>query len=221
VKKVSVTLSAVSLMIVLASQWAVGQIPPQMTPFSADMQFSGSGRQEREGTGKLYVAHTHMRMDMQGVGGRGMMSNAVMITNMATQTSDMLMPQQHMYMEFKAGQQAGPMGRRMGPNIKPLDPANPCANRDEVATCKNMGVEDIDGRSATHWQVTNQNGKVSNVWIDQKLRFPIKAVDQDSSWKLSNIKEGEPSASLFEIPSDYQKMDLGTMMKGMPQRPSE
>jgi hypothetical protein len=32
---------------------------------------------------------------------------------------------------------------------------------------------------------------------------------------LTNIKEGEPAASLFEIPSGYQKMDMGSMMQGM------
>ncbi len=63
--------------------------------------------------------------------------------------------------------------------------------------------------------MTDKNGKVSNIWIDQKLHFPIKTVSEDSSWELSNIKEGEPSASLFEIPSGYQKMDMGSMMQGM------
>ncbi len=193
--------------------WAAAQMPPQMTPFSADMQFTsthGKGGAMHEASGKIYMAHEHMRMDMQGGPGGG----AVMITNFATQTTDTLMPEQHMYMEFKADQM---QGRRtsIGPSIKPLaDPNNPCASM-EGSTCKNLGTEQVNGRSCDHWQITDKNGKVSNVWIDQKLHFPIKTVSPDSSWELTNIKEGEPAASLFEIPSGYQKMDMGSMMQGM------
>ena len=137
-----------------------------------------------------------------------------MITNFSTKTTDTLLPEQHMYMEFKADQV---QGRRpgMGPNINSIpDPNNPCAN-EQGTTCKNLGVEQVNGRSCVHWQITDKNGKVGNVWIDQKLHFPIKTVDEDSKWELSNIQEGEPAASLFEIPSGYQKMDMGGMMQGM------
>jgi hypothetical protein len=85
----------------------------------------------------------------------------------------------------------------------------------EGATCKNLGTEQVNGRSCDHWQITDKNGKVSNLWIDQKIHFPIKTVSEDSTWELSNIKEGEPAASLFEIPPGYQKMDMGSMMQGM------
>ena len=82
-------------------------------------------------------------------------------------------------------------------------------------SCKNLGTDQVNGRTCDHWQVTDKNVKISNLWIDQKIHFAIKAVSQDSSFELTNIKEGEPSASLFEIPSGYQKMDMGGMMKGM------
>lgn len=177
---------------------------------------SGHGGETHDITGKMYFTRAHMRMDMDA-GPRG---GSIMITNMATQTTDMLMPQQHMYMEFKADQAM--MGRRpgMAPSIKPFsDPSNPCAN-EPGTTCKNLGVEEVNGRSCDHWQITHKDGKVSNVWVDQKLHFPIKSVSEDASWQLTNIKEGEPAASLFEIPSGYRKMDLGGMMGGM-QPPSQ
>ena len=161
-------------------------------------------------SGQVYVSHKAMRMDMNS-GPRG---GAIMINNFTTKTTDMLMPQQHMYMEFKADQM---QGRRQGmmPNISaPPDPNNPCANQPNT-TCKNLGTEQVNGRTCTHWQVTDQNGKVSNLWIDQQIHFPIKLVTPDSAWQLTNIKEGEPAASLFEIPAGYQKMDMGGMMQGM------
>jgi hypothetical protein len=101
------------------------------------------------------------------------------------------------------------------PNIKPItDPSNPCANQEGV-TCKNLGTEEVNGRTCDHWQMTDKNGKVSNSWIDQKLHFPIKTTSTDSSWELTNIKEGQPEASLFEIPAGYHKMDMGQLMQGM------
>ncbi len=193
---------------VLLSLPAAAQMNPQITPFSADLHVSSNHGESTNG--KMYFTGGHMRMDLQGSSHGG----AIMITNTATQTTDMLMPQQHMYMEFKADQA---MTRRpgMAPSIKPYsDPSNPCAG-DAGATCKKVGVEEVNGRSCDHWQITNKNGSVSNVWVDQKLHFPIKSVSPDSTWELTNIKEGEPDASLFEIPSGYRKMDMGGMMQGM------
>jgi len=194
---------------------AAAQTPPQVTPFSADMQFTAipaQGGSMKAMSGKIYLAREHMRMDMTPVQGPG--GPMILITKFATKTLDTLMPDQHMYMEFKADQM---QERRagMGPGIKPLaDPNNPCASI-EGATCKNLGTDQVNGRSCDHWQITDKNGKVSNVWIDQKIHFVIKAVSQDSSWQLSNIKVGEPAASLFQVPAGYQKVDLGNTMQGM------
>ena len=83
-------------------------------------------------------------------------------------------------------------------------------------TCKNLGVEQVDERACVHWQITEKNCKVSNVWVDQKLHFPIKTVSEDSTWELTGIIEGEPSASLFVVPLNYHKMDMGGMNTGRP-----
>jgi hypothetical protein len=205
-------LPAIIFSALLLPQLAAAQMMAQPTPFSGDMQFSstrGSGA-GHDMDGKIYMGHDHMRMDMQGTGHGG----AIMITNFAAKTTDTLMPEQHMYMEFKSDDA---MAHRpgMAPSIKPFrDPSNPCASEDGM-TCKNLGVEQVNGRTCDHWQMTDKNGKVSNVWIDQTIHFPIKSVSQDSTWQLTNIKEGEPSASLFEIPAGYHKMDMGSMMQGM------
>jgi hypothetical protein len=191
---------------------AIAQVP-QISPFSADMHLTSTHGSEgaREINGKMYFSQGHMRMDMD----TGPHGASILITNLATQTTDMLMPQQHMYMEFNADQAAMAHRPGMAPSIKPFrDPSNPCAY-DEGSTCKNLGVEQVNGRSCDHWQVTGKNGKVSNVWIDQKLHFPIKSVSEDSTWELTNIKEREPDASLFQIPAGYHKMDMGMMMQGM------
>jgi hypothetical protein len=207
------TLPAIAIAALLLLPVAAAQMPPHLTPFSADMEFSSArgAAASHDMAGKIYVNPDHMRMDMN-TGPRG---GAIVITNLATRTTDTIMPDQHMYMEFTADQ-AMAMRRGMGPNIKPFtDPGNPCANQ-EGWTCKNLGVEQVNGRSADHWQITDKNGKVTNAWVDQKIHFPIKSVTQDgSTWQLSNIQEGEQPPSLFEIPAGYQKMDMGQMMQGM------
>ncbi len=189
---------------------AAAQMAVQPQPFSADMQFSSTrgGGVPREVAGKMYFGSGHMRMDIGG----GLGGGSVILTDFKTQTIDIIMPAQKMYMEHKADEMAGHRPGMM-PNIKPFrDPSNPCAN-EEGMTCKNLGVEQVNGRTCDHWQITNKSGKVSNVWIDQKLHFPIKGVSEDSTWELSNIQEGEPSASLFQIPPGYTKMDMGSMMQ--------
>ncbi len=207
--KLQIFLMATATTLVLI-QVAAAQMAVHPQPFSADMQFSSSrsGGMTRDMTGKMYFGSGHVRMDVQG-GTRG---GSVVITDFKTQVTDILMPEQKMYMEHKAGEMAGHRPGMM-PSIKPFeDPDNPCAGENGM-TCKKVGVETVNGRTCDHWQITDKNGKVSNVWIDQKLHFPIKTVGDDSTWELSNIQEGEPSASLFQIPSGYTKMDMGSMMQ--------
>ena len=208
------TMPAIAIAALLLLKVAAAQVPPHLTPFSADMEFTSAraGGAAHDMTGKLYVNPDHMRMDMNS-GPRG---GAIVITNMATKTTDTLMPEQHMYMEFTADQAMMMRRGGMTSSIKPFtDPNNPCANQ-EGWTCKNLGVEQVNGRSTDHWQITDKNGKVTNAWVDQKVHFPIKSVTQDgSTWQLTNIKEGEQPAGLFEIPEGYQKMDMGQMMQGM------
>ena len=116
-----------------------------------------------------------------------------------------------MYIEHKAGDAPGRGTGGPTQDLKPYDPDHPCATQPDL-TCKKVGVEVVSGRTCDHWEMTDKEGKVANFWIDQKLHFPIKTVSQNSTMLLSNIKEGEPDAGLFQIPSGYRKMDLRGMM---------
>jgi hypothetical protein len=193
---------AAILALLLLGLPAVAQLT--LPQFSADLQMTGRGGQEM--TGKMYFGGQHMRMDMDMRG-----HQSIMITDVAKKTSYMLMPQQKMYMEFNA-QMAG----RRGPDtqdMKPMDINNPCANQEGV-TCKKVGTETVNGRSCDKWVFTGKNGETRTAWIDQKLHFPVKMESESTTWEMKNIKEGAQPASLFEIPSDYQKMDMGGMMGG-------
>ena len=148
-----------------------------------------------------------MRMNLSNEGPHEM----AMITDFASKTVDVLMVQQKMYIEHKAGQMQGRGPGNLSQDLHPYDPENPCANQPDI-TCKKIGVETVSGRTCDHWEITDKKGKINNVWVDQKLHFPIKATTPDTSILLSNVREGEPDATQFQIPADYRKMDMGGMM---------
>lgn len=210
---------AIALLLAVAfAATAVAQIPTGVPQFSADMKATGRSGPGGGMNGKIYFGDKKLRFDMN-MGGR----QQYMIHDMNTQTSYMVMPQQKMYMEFNSA-----MGRGRGPgarmnDIKPVDPSNPCAT-DTNYTCKKDGTETVNGRSCDKWVFTSKSNPsdVRTVWVDQKLHFPIKTQSSDGdTWELTNIQEGTQPASLFEVPSDYQKMDMGGMGGHMPQRPPQ
>jgi hypothetical protein len=199
---------AACIVFVLAVSSARGwQVTPQ--PFSADM--STTITKGGQATGKFYFSPPKSRMDMNFQG-----HDAIVISDSKEQTAIVLMPQQHMYMETHAGENS-PMGPRVPRIETSFDPSNPCAERPDV-TCKKLGTETVNGRSCDKWEFTDKSGKVTTRWIDQKLHFPIKTVNSDgTSVEFSNIQEGAPATSLFEIPSDYRKLDIPAMGGRPPQ----
>ena len=202
-------LLAVATAILLS--FAAAQVP-QFSPFSADLHMTSTGGTmgPQETTGKMFVGSGHMRLNMSLSSLKG--QEAAMITDFTTKTVDVLIIEPKVYMEHTAG---ATTHRAMGSNpteeLKPFDPANPCAHQPDI-TCKKIGEEPVSGRACEHWEITDKNGKVFNVWVDEKLDFPIKMVSPDATILLTNIKEGEPDPSLFQIPADFHKMEMPGMM---------
>src|ERR1035438_3753874 len=92
------TVFLLSSAVFLLLQLAVAQAPMGPPPFSADMQMTSTRNASgpRDMNGKIYFGQGHMRMDMQGGPGGG---QSIIITDFKTQTTDILMPAQQMYME--------------------------------------------------------------------------------------------------------------------------
>ncbi len=173
-------------------------------PFSADYTTTISNGGEKS-SGKMYFSAPKTRMDHTARG-----QSVTMIMDSATQVMYMVMPAQRMYMVMDA--KARPLGGLSAP--KPptaFDPSHPCS---ADATCKKVGTETINGRVCDKWVTTDKNG-TSTAWIDQKLLFPIKAMTSNGYvLELSNIKEGRPDPSVFEVPAGYRKMDMSGMIGG-------
>jgi outer membrane lipoprotein-sorting protein len=197
------SLAVCVLFVAFSGAWA-WQMTPQ--PFSADMSTTAKGEKS---TGKFYFSPPKSRVDMSSRG-----RDVSYITDGKTQTSQILMHQQHTYMEVH-GNQASPMAPSMPRVDTAIDPNNPCSARTDV-TCKKSGPETVNGRVCDKWVFTDKN--VTTSWIDQKLHFPIKTQNSDGTVvEFSNIKEGAPPPSVFEVPAGYQKFVMPAMGGRMPQ----
>jgi hypothetical protein len=162
---------------------------------------------------RIYASKDKMRFEGREQNGRA----GTMIMNFATQTTDILVPERKMYIESVSGQ--GPGSRRSFNFFRAADPENACDEWRKMAvkpggSCHKIGDETVNGRSTVKYEGTSDDGNVTDVWIDTKLRFPVKWQGKNGGGELRNIQEGAQPASLFVIPPDYQKMDLGSM--GMP-----
>jgi len=162
---------------------------------------------------KIYFAKDKIRFEPAEKSQRGM--GGAFIVNLATQTSTVLMDQQHMYMEMPA-QMAN---QRNAYNFfRTGDVDNACSDwlqlpANKGGTCHKIGSETVNGRSTVKYEGTNAKGETGTVWLDPKLRFPVKWQNKNGSGELHDIQEGTQPASLFEIPAGYTKFDMGSMMQ--------
>lgn len=188
--------------------------------FSADIvNTKDSGNQNKA---RIYVTKDKWRIEGMGQGRMG--SSGAAIVDLATQQNTVLIPERKMYMQFPMGQ--GPAGQRLTNFYRARDVDDACSDWLKLAynkggSCHKIGSDSVNGRSAVKYEGTNSNGDTGFVWIDKKIAFPIKWENQKGgSGELQNIKEGSQPASLFEIPSDYQKFQMPAGMPNMPNMPS-
>ncbi len=165
---------------------------------------------------KIYASKDKMRFEGHEQNGHG----GTLIINFAAQTTEILIPERKMYIESTLGH--GPGAQRSFNFFRATDVENACDEWQKMVakpggSCHKVGNEVLSGRSTVKYQGTSADGDVSYVWIDPKLRFPVKWQGKNGGGELRNIQEGAQPASLFVVPADYQKMDMGNM--GMPGTP--
>jgi hypothetical protein len=181
--------------------------------FSADVVDNSA---KASSTGKIYASKDKLRFEgfRQGAGDPG-----AMIINFAAHTTDILMPERKMYFESPI---QGTAAQRSSNFFRAADAENACDEWQKMVakpggSCHKVGNEEVNGRSTVKYQGTSAGGEISYVWLDTKIRFPVKWQGKNSGGELRNIQEGAQPASLFVVPADFQKMDMGRM--GMPGTP--
>ena len=162
--------------------------------FSADFISKSSNPQDMPGKGKMFMKDGLMRMEM---------AQAVTIIRPDKGVMWILMDRQKMYME-QPMQGAG-QGR-----MKEWTP-----NMERIA--EKVGKETVSGYTCTKWEL-KEEGHTFYYWISKKISFPVKVQDENGYMLLKNIKTGDVSDRLFELPGGYQKFAMpGGMPGGMPQ----
>jgi hypothetical protein len=182
------------------------------TEFSAEIvDHAHSGKQTLS---KVYFGKHKMRFDAQDNSDpRG---GGAVIFDLTEQSWVVLMPKQHMYMPMSAQSMEN---RGMFHFFESGNVDNACGDwlklsGNQGGTCHKVGSETVNGRSTVKYEGTNANGQSSTVWLDSRLRFPVKWDAKDGGGgELQNIQEGAQPASLFEIPPGYAKFDMGAMMQ--------
>jgi hypothetical protein len=169
-------------------------------PFSSDLAVI-SPKNEKLMTGKLYFAPPKVRMDMHDVQNNVAMST---IIDYEEKVAIAMLPQFHTYTEVSMDQKTESLDKAL-PAGALFDSSNPCADHASWK-CQKTGIDTLNGRKCDVWEITTNGPPPGTAWVDQKLNFPIKYRQADgTTLEYSNIHEGQPDASLFQIPSGYQK----------------
>jgi len=183
---------------------------------AAQTEFSGEifdNQKSDNPQGKIYFGKDKIRFESAKKDPRG---GGAFIMNFATQTSTMILDQQHMYMELPA-QIASQ--RNAYHFFSAHDVDNACADWlaqswNKGGTCRKVGSETVNGRNCVRYDGTNARGESGSVWLDPKLRFPVKWEGKNrNGGELRNIQEGSQPASLFEVPAGYSKFDMGATLQ--------
>ena len=185
--------------------------------FSADLVRQ---KPQNAPTTKMSVSGDKVRFEVAG-----QKTSSFAVINVAQRSSTMVLPDTKSYVVSPAGHLASSI-----PLFHIDDPGNACKSweksMDNPGTCKKVGEDTVNGRAAVKYTGVLENGDTGTAWIDSKLHFAIKWEGEKSGAELQNIQEGPQDAKLFEIPSDYQKLDTAAahkstkkMAKPMPAKP--
>lgn len=175
-----------------------GSMPVFAQQFSAEMV-----RQKPQGAAnsKVSVSGAKVRLDTE----EQTQANYA-ILNLTLRQSSMVLPATKSYVVSQPGHLQASI-----PFFIVEDPDDACPAWEKSmkapGTCKKAGEETINGRSTVKYTCTTDNGETGTAWIDRKLRFVTKWDGDKSAAELQKIQEGRQPSSLFEIPTDYEKID--------------
>jgi hypothetical protein len=116
-----------------------------------------------------------------------------------------ILPQFHTYTETSIDPNNSPEGSMGGPAFLSADP---CVRHADWK-CTKTGIDNLDGRKCDVWDVMTNDSDHDTLWVDQKLKFPVKYKRADGmSLEYTNIQEGrQPAFSLFQVPRGYRKLE--------------
>jgi hypothetical protein len=190
----------------LAGSLLLIALPALSEDFSADLV-----RQKPQNVAatKVSVSGDKVRFDVAGQ----QKTPSYAIIDVAQRASTMVLPDNKSYVVSPPGHLSSSI-----PLFRIDDPANACRAWEKAmhnpGTCKKVGDDTLNGRATVKYSGAMENGDTGTAWVDTKLKFVIKWEGEKTVAELQNIKEGPQDAKLFEIPTDYQKMDTMAAHQG-------
>jgi len=174
---------------------ANAQAPPR--DFSADVIHTTGKKVTNE---KVYSSENAIRIEKEEKG-----KKSISIMRLDRKQLLVLMPDQMSYMDMGS----------FGQGTAELASSMEGAKVDRQA----QGSEDVGPYHCDKYRVqTTYEGHVYTAleWDAKELNgFPVRQADEKGSWskEYQNVKLGRQDPSLFEVPPDYKKIDLGGLFK--------
>ena len=129
------------------------------------------------------------------------------ILDLAQRTSTMVLPETKTYVTSPPGRMPTSI-----PLVRVGNPDDACVDWkkdiDKSGECKKLGDEDLNGRKTVKYTAKASDGDPGTVWIDRALRVPIKWETEKGAAEMQDIKEGPQPDNLFEIPRDFEKLEV-------------
>lgn len=170
------------------------------TDFKADMKMSGA-KLPMVIDARVYWSGSRMRMEMSMLG-----MDQVILSDPQRSELAMLIPASKTYFSLSTdGALPFPI-----PKPEPAGATDPCANTTR-GSCKKLAGETISGFETEKWEFSDGANTITT-WISPSLKVPVKTVIGDMmTIEFSNVVEGKQPEELFQIPGDFQKIDMGDL----------
>jgi hypothetical protein len=156
--------------------------------FTGDIRLVTPFTQPSVHTGKLYMSKGRLRVEL----------SPMVIVYIANQQKGWEMfPEIKQYFDIEQ--------KQVSIYFPPMTNGSPCPNSGTPSACKMVGKENIEGRSATKWEMMNQHAELVYLWTDDKLEIPVRWHIENVTYELTGIHQGEFPNKMFELPTGYTK----------------
>ena len=153
-------------------------------------------------TTKVNLNGDKVRMEVAGQS-----TKSYVLLNLAKRQSIMVLPDTKTYIVSPPGRMPSSI-----PLVRVGNPDEACVDWvkdvNKTGECKKVGDEELNGRKTVKYSATASNGDTGTVWIDRDLKMPIKWDGEKGAAEFQNIKLGTQEEKLFELPTDYEKIDV-------------
>jgi hypothetical protein len=185
----------------LASVAAVAQ------EFSGNVVTTNPDKDTVVAPGRVLVADGKVRLELPDFPG------GYFLVDPSADIAYFVKPTRRVFMEAR-------QSSRLAPILVALDPDAPCEQWQAVGRitglgdpnrawqCTRLGTELIDGRETIRYQAVAPDASSYDVWIDPKIRFPVRVrVEVGVVTDIKDIEEKPQPSEAFELPSGYGKFD--------------